>query len=165
MSELENEVQGTETPEGGTDTPGTTLVEPVESPSSINAAIEAVMDMIDALDLFDTITRGALGTGDDLTCEIAPSRPSEVYLDKGQYIIIDLTINGKHWNLARLTEDMDKIHEDIPFRTSYASGNGWQIVDITTYTFPQVIGREVDNKWIMASSLAVKVKLDRKEVQ
>ena len=147
-----------ETPE----TPSTPVT-PIESPSPINAAVEAVMDMIDALNLYDTITRGALGTGDDLTCEVAPSSPAEVYLDKTQYITIDLTINGKHENLAKLSEDMNLIHEEIPFRTQYTSGTGWQIVDITTYTFPQVIGREDDNKWVMASSLAVKVKLDRKE--
>ena len=147
-----------ETPE----TPATPVT-PVESPSPINAAVEAVMDMIDALNLYDTITRGALGTGNDLTCEVAPSSPAEVYLDKAQYITIDLTINGKHDNLAKLSEDMNLIHEEIPFSKQYTSGTGWQIVDITTYTFPQVIGREDDNKWIMASSLAVKVKLDRKE--
>ena len=135
-----------------------------ESPSPINAAVEAVMDMIDGLHLYDTITRGALGTGDDLTCEIGPSSPAEVYLDKGQYITLDLTINGKHWNLARLSEDMNEIHYDLTSRTEYPSGTAWQIVDITTYTLPQIVGHEDDNKWMMASSLSVKIKLDRKDV-
>ena len=150
-----------ETPE----TPSTpvTPVTPVVSPSPINAAVEAVMDMIDGLNLYDTITRGALGTGNDLTCEVAPSSPAEVYLDKGQYITIDLTINGKHDNLEKLSEDMNLIHEVIPFSTQYTGGTGWQVVDITTYTFPQIIGREADNRWIMASSLSVKVYLERKD--
>jgi DNA polymerase-3 subunit gamma/tau len=40
---------------------------------------------------------------------------------------------------------------------SYPSGNGWEIVDITTMTEPQVIAREDSNQWIMASALLVKV--------
>lgn len=139
------------------------MSERIESPSPINAAIEAVMDTIDGLDLFDTITRGALGTGSDLTCEIGPSSPAEVYLDKDQYITIDLTINGKNDNLARLSEDMNLIHHDLTSRREYPSGTGWQVVDITTYTLPQVIGREDSNLWIMASSLAVKTRITRKD--
>ena len=128
--------------------------------SIINSAIEAVMDLIDGLGLFTTISRGALGTGNDLVCEVAPSSPSEVYLDKNQYIVLDLTINGRHDNLQTLSEAMNTIHEDLTMLTSYPSGTNWQIVDITTYTEPQMIGREDNNRWMMASSLAVKVYTD-----
>ena len=128
--------------------------------SIINSAIESVMDLIDGLGLFTTISRGALGTGNDLVCEVAPSSPSEVYLDKNQYIVLDLTINGRHDNLQTLSEAMNTIHEDLTMMTSYPSGTNWQIVDITTYTEPQMIGREDNNRWMMASSLAVKVYTD-----
>lgn len=128
--------------------------------SIINSAIEAVMDLIDGLGLFTTISRGALGTGNDLVCEVAPSSPSEVYLDKNQYIVLDLTINGRHDNLQTLSEAMNTIHENLTMLTSYPSGTNWQIVDITTYTEPQMIGREDNNRWMMASSLAVKVYTD-----
>lgn len=123
----------------------------------INEAVDAVMDLIDALKLFAGITRGALGTGNDLCCEIGPSSPSEVYLDKNQYIPLDLTINGKHSNLGTLSDDMNRIHESLTMMTDYPIGENWSIADITTYTEPQVIGREADNKWMMASSLQVKL--------
>lgn len=125
--------------------------------SIINSAVEAVMDMIDTLDLFSTISRGALGTGNDLCCEVAPSSPDRVFLDKNQYIFVDLTINGKHTNLFTLSEAMNTIHESLTMRTEYPSGTNWQIVDITTLTEPQQIGREESNAWLMASSLLVKV--------
>ena len=125
--------------------------------SVINSAVEAVMDLIDDLDLFSTISRGALGTGHNLVCEIGPSQPTEVYLDKNQYIILDLTINGKHNNLETLSDDMNKIHESLTMRKEYPSDTNWEIVDIATMTEPQKIGREDSNVWIMASSLAVKV--------
>ena len=123
----------------------------------MNSAVNAVMDLIDAMNLYAPITRGALGTGKNLVCEIAPSSAEEVYLDKNQYIVIDLTINGKHGNLQTLSENLNKIQEELTMRREYPYGEDWQIVDITTLTEPQIIGREDSNDWVMASSLAVKV--------
>ena len=131
---------------------------PVSTSASIlNQAVEKVMDLIDALNLFATISRGALGTGNDLVCEIAPSSPSEVYLDKNKYIPLDLTINGKHSDLQVLTDAMNAIHESLTMMTEYPYSEDWQIVDIATLTEPQVIGREENNDWLVASSLVVNI--------
>lgn len=135
----------------------------MNSTSIINRVIESVMDMIDALDLFSTISRGALGTGNGLCCEIAPSSPDEVYLDKNKYLILDLTINGKHTNLQTLTDAMNGIHESLTFMKEYPSDSDWKMIDITTTTEPQIITREDSNAWIMASSLAVKVQTKKGE--
>ena len=115
------------------------------------------MDLIDGLDLFSPITRGALGTGNGMACEIAPSAPDEVYLDKNQYIPLDLTINGKHSNLEILSESMNRIHQELTMLRQYPSGEDWEIVDISTMTEPQIIGREDNNSWMMASSLIIKI--------
>ena len=125
--------------------------------SIINSAVESVMDLIDGLELFALITRGAMGTDNCLCCEVGPSGPEAVYMDKNQYIILDLTLNGKHDNLQTLSETMNGIHESLTMLHQYPSGNNWKIVDITTLTEPQVIGREEDNKWMMASALNIKV--------
>lgn len=123
----------------------------------IDEAVEAVMDLIDGLELFACITRGALGTGKDLCCEVAPSSPEAVYLDKNQYIPLDLTINGKHANLQTLSHDLNRIHQELTMMREYPSSADWKIVDISTMTEPQVIGREDNNEWLMASSLLVKI--------
>ena len=125
--------------------------------SVINQAIESVMDLIDALSLFAPIYRGAFGTNNGLCCEIGPSSPEAVFMDKNQYIPLDLTINGKHDNLQTLSDAMNAIHESLTVRTSYPYGDNWKIVDITTMTEPQRIGREDSNQWLMASALLVKV--------
>ena len=127
------------------------------SESILNQAIESVMDLIDALSLFAPITRGALSAGDSLSCEIGPTSPETVWLDKNKYIPVDLTINGKHGNLQTLSDSMNLIHENLTMMREYPTGSEWQIVDIATLTEPQVIGREQDNKWMMASALTVKV--------
>ena len=63
-----------ETPE--VSTPAATET-PAKNP--IDLAIESVMDLVNALGLFATITRGALGSGVGLVCEVAPSVPQEVF--------------------------------------------------------------------------------------
>ena len=123
----------------------------------INQAVEAVAGLINALGLFASIYRGALGTGNGLCCEVGPTRPESVFLDKNKYIPVDLTINGKHENLLTITEAMNKIHESLTMLKTYPSGASWEIVDITTATEPQIIGREDSNQYIMASSFLVKV--------
>lgn len=127
------------------------------SESILNQAIEAVMNLIDALSLYASITRGALSAGNSLSCEIGPSSPETVWLDKNQYIPLDLTINGKHSDLETLSNAMNLIHESLTMMISYPSGSNWKITDIATLTEPQVIGREQDNRWMMASALSIRV--------
>lgn len=125
--------------------------------SKINAAIEAVMDLIDAMGNFANITRGALGTGDGLACEIAPSTPLEVYFDKNSFVPVTLALNGKHHNLQTLSDTLNNIIDTLTRRTEYPAGSGWQIVDISSGNIPRIIGREENNAWLMAGDLIVKV--------
>jgi hypothetical protein len=154
VSEINTE---TNTPPEQVSETGSEVTPASGSSSIINQAVEKVMDLIDSLNLYALITRGALGTGNSLVCEVAPSSPSEVYLDKNQYITVDLTINGKHSDLELLSDSMNLIHESLTMLKEYPYSENWQIVDIVTLTEPQVIGREENNDWIMASSLGVKV--------
>ena len=133
------------------------------STSVLNQAIEKVMELIDTLGLYAKIMRGALGTGNGICCEMGPTTPETVWLDKNKYIPVDLTINGKHDNLQTLSDAMNAIHENLTMMRSYPSGNNWQITDIATMTEPQIIGREPDNKWIMASALTVRLATDLSE--
>lgn len=125
--------------------------------SKINAAVEAVMDLIDAMQNFAPITRGALGTGDGLACEIAPSTPLEVYMDKNTFIPLTLALNGKNSNLQTLSDTLNNIIDTLTRRKTYPAGNGWEIVDITSGNLPRIIGREPDNAWLMAGDLIVKI--------
>ena len=127
------------------------------SSSTINAVVEAVIALMNAAQSVATVRRGALPTGTGIICEVGPSGPREVYLDKNAYIPLDITLNGKHANLEILSDALNAIHSTLTRAKSYTSGTNWEIVDITTTTLPQIIGREENNDWIMASSLAVKV--------
>lgn len=154
MSEINENVT-----EPGTGTTPATDTEPTPTvaTSAINLAIESVMDMIDALNLFAPITRGALGISNSLCCEIAPSIPESVYMNKESYIPLTLAINGKHDDLRTLSDAMNTITDTLSRKTVYTSGNGWQIVDITSGNLPRVIGREDNNSWVMACDLVIKL--------
>ena len=124
--------------------------------SVINEVMEAVIDLMNGTNPFAQVTRGALPTGVGLVCEVGPSTPSEVYLDKNTYTPLDVTLNGKHPNLKTLSDAMNTIHSVLTRATEYPEGEGWQIVDISNYTLPQIVDREDNNEWLMASALSVK---------
>ena len=130
---------------------------PPASTSVLNLAVESVMDLIDALSPFATITRGALGIGDSLSCEVAPSYTQEVYLDKNTYTELTLALNGKHSDLQTLSDTLNNIMDTLTRKTSYPYGDNWEIVDITNGNYPRIIGREENNQWLMACDLVVKL--------
>ena len=134
-----------------------TTVTPPASTSKINLAVESVMSLINAMNNFANIYRGALTTTNSLSCEVAPSSVAEVYLDKNAFIPVTLAINGKHSNLQTLTDTLNNIMDTLTRSKSYPSGNGWEIVDITNGNIPRVIGREDNNLWLMACDLIVKI--------
>lgn len=125
--------------------------------SVINEAVEAVIGLMNATNPFATVTRGALPTGQGLVCEVGPSTPQALYWDKNTFVPLDITLNGKHKNLKVLSDAMNNIHSALTRTTSYPEGDGWQIVDITTDSLPQKIGREENNEWLMASALSVRL--------
>lgn len=124
--------------------------------SVINQVLEAVIGLMNATSPFASVTRGALPTGVGLTVEIGPSSPSEVYLDKNSFVPLDVTLNGKHGNLKTLSDAMNKIHSTLTRAKTYPASDNWEIVDISNYTLPEIIGREGNNEWLMASALSVK---------
>ena len=126
--------------------------------SITNLVIESVMDIIDTLDNFALIRRGALGTEPGICCEVSPSTVDSVFLDKNSYVFLDLTLNGKHSDLQILSDTLNNISDYLTRLKSYPSGNGWQIVDITkgSPSEASLIEREQNGYWIMASGLIIK---------
>lgn len=126
-----------------------------QADSVINQVMEAVIELMNSTNPFAGVTRGALPTGPGITCEIGPSMVRSMYMDKNTFIPLDVTINGKHPNMLILSDALNTIHDALTRMTEYPSGDGWQITDIKNYTLPQVIGREENNEWLMASALSV----------
>lgn len=125
--------------------------------SIVNDVLEVVLQLINSLGLFKPAILGPLTPEPGIAVMLGPSNPETVYMSKDAYLYLDITLNGRHSNLWLLTGDMNRIHSGLTRAKKYAEGQGWEIVDITTQTLPQVIDREPNNDWLMASSLIVKV--------
>ena len=166
MTEINENEQANAHETGNTgETPGTDPTPtPPTSTSVVNLAVEAVMDMIDAMNPFASITRGALGTGNGLCCEIAPTNTDTVFMDKESYIPLTLALNGKHDDLGVLSDTLNNIMDTLSRKKSYTEGNGFQIVDITCGNHPRVIGREDNNSWLMACDIVIKIYRKEEEV-
>lgn len=166
MTEINENEQANAQESGNTgETPGTDPTPtPPTSTSVVNLAVEAVMDMIDAMNPFAAITRGALGTGNGLCCEIAPTNTDTVFMDKESYIPLTLALNGKHDDLRVLSDTLNNIMDTLSRKKSYTEGNGFQIVDITCGNHPRVIGREDNNSWLMACDIVIKIYRKEDEV-
>lgn len=123
--------------------------------SAVNQVLEAVIGLINATQPFAPVTRGALTVGVGITCEIDPTTPRYMYMDKNTVIPLGVVINGKHPNLTILSDALNGIHGALTRLTAYPSESAWEIVDIKTYTLPRLIGREENNEWLMASALSV----------
>ena len=136
---------------------GTDETTPPASTSWLNLAVESVMDEIDALDNFATVTRGALGIDSGICCELSPSNAEEVYLDKNAYFVCTLALNGKHHDLQLLSDTLNNIMDALTRRTTYPTGAGFEIVDITNGIMPRIIGREQNNAWLMACDIIIKI--------
>ena len=141
----------------GTNNAGNAASVVVVGTSKINIAVENVIALINEMQNFATMTRGALGIGNGLTCEIAPSVPETTFYDKNVYIPLTLALNGKHSDLRTLSDTLNDIMDTLTRRTEYPSGNGWQIVDIVNGNLPRVIAREDNNLWLMACDLVIKI--------
>lgn len=124
--------------------------------SVINEVVAAVIQLMNATQPFATVTRGALPTGPGITCEVGPTAPLETYLDKNTYIPLDITINGKHENLQTLSDALNNIHSALTRAKQYPEGERWKIVDIENQNLPEIVEREQNNTWLMASALSVK---------
>lgn len=129
----------------------------MSSTSKINLAVESVITLINGMGNFANMTRGALGSDNGLTCEIAPSYAEAVFMDKNAYFPLTLALNGKHHNLQTLSDTLNNIMDTLTRSKTYPSGDGWEIVDITNGNLPRVIGREDNNSWLMACDLVIKL--------
>lgn len=125
------------------------------SKSVINEVLEAVIGLMNRTAPFATVTRGALPTAPGITCEIGPSAEQSVHMDKNSYVPLDVTINGKHHDLETLSDALNNIHSALTRAKAYPAAARWQITDIENRNLPEIIGREQNNDWLMASALTV----------
>lgn len=83
----------------------------------------------------------------------------DAHLNKGQVVRMDCLLNGKNVNQQTVNDGLWNIHRILTktLALAYPQSNDWQIMDITTLSYPSLIGREEGTmQWIYGSSIEVK---------
>lgn len=85
--------------------------------------------------------------------------PPGTHFDKGQVIQMDVLINGKNVDQEAVNEGLWDIHKKLSKVQSilYPNEDDWQIMDISTISFPSLLGQEQGTEqWIYGSSMQIK---------
>ncbi|MBE5795698.1 MAG: hypothetical protein E7323_13570 [Clostridiales bacterium] len=105
---------------------------------------------------FATIRRGALPPDNGICMEIATGAPETTFMDRRSVLGLSLVLNGKHRDLAAVSDALNTIHHALTRMKEYPITEAWQILNISTTSVPHQISREADGQWLFGSSLDVK---------
>lgn len=83
----------------------------------------------------------------------------DAHLNKGQVVRMDCLLNGKNTNQQTVNDALWDIHETLTkaLALEYPQSDDWQIMDISTTSYPSLIGREEGTmQWIYGSGIEIK---------
>lgn len=125
------------------------------------AVLEDVLKIAnDATDML--ILKGALPNGESISMDIATGAPQTVMLNRNTVESMNIVINGKSDDMAKLRGEMGKVHAALT-GAKYPNKEQYQITSIETTQIPSYADRESGGKWLYVSSVEVKF-YHRKEI-
>lgn len=83
--------------------------------------------------------------------------PNDTHFDKGMQVKLPVVLNGKYEDQRVLLDDLTAIHEVLTKRRDYSElcTEAIQVIDISSMSLPQIIGREQNKQWICGSTLEI----------
>ena len=105
----------------------------------------SVIAMAEEATLYASIIIGPMPPDNGLCMAWGSGAPNEIYLD-----------NGKHTDQQTVSNQLGAIHKNLSRRKWYPQNENFQILDISTSTAPQYVGREENDQWLYGSALRVK---------
>lgn len=83
----------------------------------------------------------------------------DAHLDKGQVVRMDCLLNGKNADQQVVSDALWDIHSKLTktLALEYPQSDDWQILDISTTSYPSLIGQEEGTmQWIYGSGIEIK---------
>lgn len=118
--------------------------------------LDAVIDIIQPLtDL--PVRRGTLPAGDGVALEMSNTTTVSTGLDRSTVEELPCVLNCKSTDLVSAQDALALFHRKLTRLAQYPKTDRWQIYAIETISGPAVIGREADNRWLVGSSIRVKI--------
>lgn len=128
--------------------------------SALLDAFKAVMGLVlDAQDVFPTVSVGSLPAEDSLCMALSAGGESDVALTLRGNLSVDIVVNDKHKDQAKAIDALADIHHALTGIQELPSGDGWQILSIATSSAPTFIEFDGD-QWLYGSGLDVRIYIE-----
>ena len=121
--------------------------------------LEAVITLIDALQLYAALDIGPLPAANGLSIAAASGGVKESTLVHGGQYSITLALNGKHTGQATVYDALCMIHETFEKLSVYPTGTNWAITGIRSVGSPTYLDHEADG-WLYGSSIRIDYVID-----
>lgn len=109
------------------------------------------------------ILKGPLPNSESIAMDIATGAPESVMLNRNTVESVNIVINGKSENMARIRGEMGKVHAALTGAAAYPNKEQYQITSIETTQIPSYADRESSGVWLYVSAIEVKF-YHRKEI-
>ncbi len=117
--------------------------------------LTALRGMIDALAPFAAVTMGALPAQNGLSLVATSGQTAQETLAGGATVTLDVALNSKHESRQMALDTLCRIHEALGKTSDLPSGEGWQMIAVSTAGAPGYVARD-DAHWLYGSALAVR---------
>lgn len=110
------------------------------------------------------ILKGPLPNSESIAMDIATGAPQSIMLSRSTLESVNIVINGKSDDMAKLRGEMGKIHAALTSAAAYPNKEQYQMTSIETTQAPSYADRESGGQWLYVSAIEVKF-YHRKEIK
>lgn len=123
-------------------------------------AFEAVRAIAESTRPYARVDIGALPGDEGLCMAIAAGGDAERALDRGGEYTMDIVLNAKSADQRKALEALCAIHHALTRTAALPSGDGWQMIDLSTNGAPSYLSREENGQWLYGSGLTARLYYD-----
>lgn len=124
--------------------------------TDVNTVLLAVIALAQATNPYATIMIGPLPADNSICMGISAGYDENSFMSRNAVVTLDVVCNGKHTDQQTVSEALNVIHAALTRATSYPTGTGWQILNITTSALPSCIEKQDNGQFLYGSALTIK---------
>lgn len=112
-----------------------------------------------AQEVYDRIAVGAMPESDSLVMAVSAGAEENTSLDLRGDLNLDVVVNSKHKTQTSAWDALNDIHYILPRMKNLPSGDGWQVLSISTSSSPTFIEFDGD-QYLYGSGLEVHIYIE-----
>ena len=123
--------------------------------STINDVLNDVIDLAEQTIPYQKIIIGNTPPTNGISMFISSGSPTLTDLEKGMIVSLHVMCNAKHRNQEEAFDALSDIHKHLTKKTSYPNETDYQITNISTVSYPNLLLREENGEYVFGSTLNV----------